>query len=322
MEIVETIVQLLDATIRVSTPLVLAALAGLFAERSGVVNIALEGKMLFAAFFAGAVAAWTGSPWLALLAAIGISTMLALVHAVASVTFRGDQVVSGLAINFIAAGLTVALGHAWFGQGGKTPALTVDEKFSPVDLPLAETLADIPILGQLWTELISGHNLLVYLMFVLVPLVAWVVYRTRFGLRMRAVGEAPAAVDTAGISVIKMRYLALIVSGVLCGIAGAYLSIADGSFFGKDMTAGRGYLALAALIFAKWRPVPVLGACMLFGFLQSLETRFQGVEIGEVAIPVQVFQALPYVLTVVLLAGFIGKAVAPKAIGRPYVKER
>ncbi len=322
MEVVDTIVQLLDATIRVSTPLVLAALAGLFAERSGVVNIALEGKMLFAAFFAGAVAAWTGSPWLALLAAIGISTMLALVHAVASVTFRGDQVVSGLAINFIAAGLTVTMGHAWFSQGGKTPALTADQKFSPVELPLAETLADVPVLGQIWTELISGHNLLVYVMFALVPLVAWVVYRTRFGLRLRAVGESPAAVDTAGISVIGMRYLALIVSGVLCGVAGAYLSIADGSFFGKDMTAGRGYLALAALIFAKWRPVPVLGACLLFGFLQSLETRFQGTEMLGIDLPVQVFQALPYVLTVVLLAGFIGKAVAPKAIGRPYVKER
>ena len=323
MDTINFIVQLLDATIRVSTPLVLAALAGLFAERSGVVNIALEGKMLFAAFAAGAVAATTGSAWLGLLAAIAISTALGLVHALASVTFRGDQVISGLAINFVAAGLTVTLGHAWFRQGGKTPALSVDERFAPIHLPLAETLSDVPVLSQIYTELLSGHNILVYLMFVLVPLVAWVVYRTRFGLRLRAVGESPAAVDTAGISVIGMRYLALTVSGVLCGIAGAYLSIADGAFFGRDMTAGRGYLALAALIFAKWRPVPVLGACMLFGLLQSLEARLQGVEIpwiGEV--PVQVFQALPYVLTVVLLAGFIGRAVAPKAIGRPYVKER
>ncbi|MEZ5669984.1 MAG: ABC transporter permease [Alphaproteobacteria bacterium] len=323
MDTINFIVLLLDATIRVSTPLVLAALAGLFAERSGVVNIALEGKMLFAAFFAGAVAATTGSPWLGLLAAMGIAMALALVHAVASVTFRGDQVISGLAINFVAAGLTVTLGHAWFGQGGKTPALEIGQRFAPVDLPLAQSVADVPVLGQLWSELISGHNVLVYLMFVLVPLVSWVVYRTRFGLRLRAVGENPAAVDTAGISVVRMRYLALIVSGALCGIAGAYLSIADGAFFGRDMTAGRGYLALAALIFAKWRPVPVLGACFLFGLLQSLEARLQGWQvpgIGEV--PVQVFQALPYVLTVVLLAGFIGKAVAPKAIGRPYVKER
>lgn len=323
METFTLFILILDATLRVSTPLILAALAGLFSERSGVVDIGLEGKMLGAAFAAAAAAAVTGSAWIGLLAGIGTSFGLAMIHGFATITHRGDQVVSGVALNILVAGLAPTLGIAWFSRGGQTPTLANDARFTGITLPGADAVADVPILGQLYSELISGHNILVYVALVAVPSVAWVVYRTRFGLRLRAVGESPEAVDTAGISVAGMRYRALMVTGVLCGIAGTYLSTAHSASFVRDMTAGKGYLALAALIFAKWRPVPVLFACLLFGFLEAIEARLQGVSlplIGE--IPVQFIQALPYILTVVLLAGFIGKAIPPKAIGRPYVKER
>ncbi len=312
----------LDATIRVSVPLILAALAGLVVERSGVIDIGLEGKMLASAFAAATVAALLGSAWMGLLAGIGISIMLALLHGFACITHRGNQIVSGVAINILASGLTVLLGISWFQLGGQTPPLTGDARFAAVTFPGAEAVADIPLLGHIYSELLSGHNVLVYLAFLTVPLVWWGVYRTRFGLRLRATGENPAAVDTAGISVLRMRYLALIICGMLCGIAGAYLSTGHGAGFLREMTAGKGFIALAAMIFGKWRPVPVLFACLLFGFLDALAIRMQGVElpmIGEM--PVQFIQALPYVLTVVLLAGFIGRAIAPKASGIPYVKE-
>ncbi len=404
MDLFLSLIQLLDSSLRLATPLVLAALAGLYCERAGIVDIGLEGKMLGAAFAAATTAYLTGSVWAGLVAGIAASVVLALLHGFACITHRGNQVVSGVAINTLVMGLTPVLGHAWFREGGQTPALsngtpfagvqlpyvpvdrdaamalivqqdpdlrtlrqltnrleagdadlaaridallvaptpviswimaglqgfangTVDfvtaTRFTPIELPLAETLAPVPILGPVYGELISGHNILVYAAVALVPLTAWVLYRTRFGLRLRAVGENPAAVDTAGISVARMRYQAVIVTGILCGIAGAYLSTAHNAAFVRDMTAGKGYLALAALIFAKWRPVPVLLTCLLFGFLEAMEARLQGVSvplIGEV--PVQLIQAMPYILTVVLLAGFIGRAVAPKASGIPYVKER
>lgn len=313
----------LDATMRVSTPLILAALAGLFSERSGVVDISLEGKMLAGAFAAAAVASVSGSAWIGLMAAILVSIVLALLHGFACITHRGNQVVSGVAINILAAGLTMVLGLHWFKQGGQTPRLDNDARFLSLDLPGAPAVADVPYLGKLYEELISGHNILVYVAFLLVPFTYWVVYKTRFGLRLRAVGENPNAVDTAGISVVKIRYLAVICTGILCGIAGAYISTAHNAQFVRDMTAGQGFIALAALIFGKWRPVPVMFACLLFGFLDALAVRLQGVAlpgIGE--IPVQFIEALPYLLTVILLAGFIGKAVAPKASGIPYVKER
>jgi simple sugar transport system permease protein len=312
-----------DSTVRLATPLVLAALAGLFSERSGVINIALEGKMLGGAFAAGAVAAVTGSAWLGLACAIAFAVALALLHGFASITCRGNQVVSGMAINIMVAGLAPTLAQAWFGQAGRTPILPDTARFTPIELPFAETLRGVPIVGPIYAELISDHNLLVYLTVLLVGVVTWVVYRTRFGLRLRAVGENPSAVDTAGISVAGLRYRALAVSGVLCGIAGAYLSTAASASFIRDMTAGKGYLALAALIFAKWRPVPALFACLLFAFTDALQTRLQGTPIPGIGVmPVQLIQALPYVLTVLLLAGFVGKAVAPRAIGVPYVKER
>lgn len=294
----------LGSAIRLSAPLVFAALAGLYSERSGIFDIGLEGKMLMAAFAAAAVAPLTGSAWLGLLAAVLASVFLALVHGYASITQRGNQIVSGVAINFLAGGLTAFLGQAWFKQGGATPKLEAGERFTEI-------------------EWLGGHHLLVYLAFLAVPLTSWVVYHSRFGLRLRAVGENPAAVDTAGISVTWLRYRAVIVCGVLCGFAGASLSIAQSAGFVPYMTAGKGFIALAALIFAKWRPWPVMGACFLFGLLDAVAIRLQGVHLPVIgAVPVPLMQALPYVLTVVLLAGFIGKAAPPKAGGIPYVKER
>ena len=316
-------VLLTDSTIRLATPLVLAALAGLFAERSGVVDIGLEGKMLGAAFAAASTAAVTGSAWLGLGAGIAFSIVLAMVHGFACITNRGNQVVSGMALNIMVAGLGPTLAEAWFRQGGRTPLLGEGARFTPITLPLADAVRGVPVLGPIYAELISGHNILVYATAAVVPVVAWVVYRTRFGLRLRAVGENPSAVDTAGISVAAMRYKALLVTGLLCGVAGTYLSIAHNAAFLRDMTAGKGYLALAALIFGKWRPVPALFACFLFAFTDAVQIRLQGVPLpGIGTVPTQAIQALPYLATVLLLAGFVGRAIAPKAIGQPYVKER
>jgi len=314
--------EVLDSTVRLATPLLLACLAGLYSERAGIFDIGLEGKMLAAAMFSGAVAAVTGSVWLGLLAGIGASMALSVVHGLASITFRGNQLISGVAINFLAAGLTVVIAQDWFGQGGRTPSLIGAGRFNPVELPFAEALSGVPILGPIYAQLISGHTVLVYLAFALVPFTWWLLYRTRFGLRLRAVGEAPEAVDTAGISVIGIRYVAVGICGLLCGIAGAYLATALQAGFVKDMTAGRGFIALAALIFAKWRPWYALSATLLFGFLQAIALRFQNIDLGGFVVPVQFMDALPYILTVVILAGFVGKAIPPKAGGEPYVKER
>ncbi|OBY28878.1 ABC transporter permease [Leisingera sp. JC1] len=317
-----TIIQLLDSTVRLATPLLLACLAGLFSERAGIFDIGLEGKMLMAAFFSAAVAAATGNVWLGLLAGIGSSLLLAGLHGVASITFRGNQLISGVAINFLAAGMTVLIAQDWFQQGGRTPSLIGGGRFTPFDLPFADSLSGVPVLGPVYSELLSGHSILVYIAFLAVPATWWVLFRTRFGLRLRAVGENPAAVDTAGVSVVGLRYAAVMICGLLCGIAGAYLATALQAGFVKDMTAGRGFIALAALIFAKWRPWHAMGACLLFGLLQAIALRFQNIELGGITIPVQAMDALPYVLTVVILAGFVGKAIPPRAGGEPYVKER
>jgi simple sugar transport system permease protein len=311
------------ATARGAAPLVLAALGGLFAERSGVVDIGIEGKMLGAAFAAAATAAVTGSAWAGLGAAVAASILLALVHGFACVTHHGNQVVSGMALNITVSGLTVVLGYAWFQEGGQTPLLGAGARFGPIELPGAAALAAVPGIGLFYREVVSGHNVLVYLAAAAVPVVAWLVHRTRFGLRLRAVGESPGAVDTAGVSVSATRYQALVMSGLLCGLSGAYLSIAHHASFIRDMSAGKGYLALAALIFGQWRPVPTLAACLLFAFADAVQVRLQGTPLPVVGVmPVQLIQAIPYVLTVCLLAGFVGRAVAPRAIGVPYVKER
>jgi len=313
----------LDSTMRLSTPLLLACLAGLFSERAGIFDIGLEGKMLAAAFFSAAFAYVTGNVWLGLAAGIGASMLLSLLHGVASITFRGNQLISGVAINFLAAGMTVLIAQSWFKQGGRTPALLSGGRFENITLPFADALSVVPIIGPFYKEVVSGHTILVYVALLMVPLTWWVLFRTRFGLRLRAVGEAPEAVDTAGVSVIGKRYSAVIICGVLCGIAGAYMATGLQAGFVKDMTAGRGYIALAALIFAKWRPWYALSSCLLFGFLQAVALRpdlikgYLGFEVQ-----VQLLDALPYILTVVILAGFVGKAIPPRAGGEPYVKER
>ena len=311
---------LLASTLRVSTPLLICALAGMFSERSGVVDVGLEGKMLFAAFAAGAVGALSGSTCLALLAAMLAAILLSWIHGVACVSHQGDQVVSGVAINIIAAGLTAVLGIALFAQGGQTPPVSADVRIQPLFQGVG--VSSVNSQAGIWNGLLS-HNFIVYLAFAFVPLFWWLMFKTRFGLRLRAVGENPQMVDAAGVSVVKLRYLALTINGALCGLAGSYLVLAQSASFSPNMTAGRGFMALAALIFGRWHPVGALGACLLFGFMDAAAIRLQGVSvpgIGEV--PVQAIQALPYVLTVVLLAGFIGKAIAPQALGRPYSKER
>ena len=318
---------LIASTLRVATPLILGALAGLLAERSGVIDIGLEGKMLFAAFAAAAAGAAFGSTSIALLLAVGVGVGLSWLHGFATVSHAGDQVVSGMAINLIAAGLTVVLGIAWFHQGGQTPPVGDAVRLRPLWPGAPAALQVVPGVGP-WLGAVLGdgllsHNLLVYAALLLVGGVWWLLYRTRFGLRLRAVGENPHMVDAAGVSVAALRYAALTLNGVLCGLAGAYLTLAQNASFAPNMTAGRGFMALAALIFGNWRPVSALLACLLFGFLDAAAIRLQGVRLpGLGEVPVQAIQALPYLLTVILLAGFIGRTAAPKALGRPYVEER
>jgi ABC-type uncharacterized transport system permease subunit len=313
----------LDMTIRLSAVLILACLAGLFSERAGIFDIGLEGKMLIAAFFSAAAAYHSGNAWIGVLAGIGASMAFALIHGLASITYRGNQLISGVALNFLASGLTVVIGNAWYQQGGRTPPLTGNGRFHEITLPFAELLRDVPMLGPIYADVISGHKPIVYIAFLVVPLSWWVLFRTRFGLRLRAVGENPASVDTAGVSVIRQRYAAVLIAGVLCGVAGAYLSTSQAASFGREMTAGRGFIALAALIFSKWRPFYALMACLLFGLLEAISNLYPSIDVFSLfSIPVQFTQALPYILTVVILAGFVGKAIPPKAGGQPYVKER
>jgi ABC-type uncharacterized transport system permease subunit len=324
MDAYREIILLLAATIRVATPLVLASMAGLFSERSGMIDLALEGKMLAAAFASAAVSAVTGSAWLGLGAGIAAGVLLALIMAFACVTHRGNQVVAAMAINIIVAGLAPALALAWFDLGGQTPQLEgPGQRFLGLAWPWSQAARRHPMPGLAYAELLSGHNLIVYFAAALIPASAWVLYRTRFGLRLRAVGENPLAIDTAGISVVLLRYQASILSGVLCGVAGTYLATAASAGFVRDMTAGKGYLALAALIFGKWRPYPTLFACLLFAFADAGAARLEGVSLPVVGIvPVQLIIALPYILTIFLLAGFVGEAIAPRAIGVPYTKEK
>ncbi|MEM8803421.1 MAG: ABC transporter permease [Pseudomonadota bacterium] len=318
-----TLLQILDTTVRLATPLLFACLAGLVSERAGIFDIGLEGKLLAAAFFSAALAAVTGSVWLGLLAGIGASLALSLIHGLASITFRGNQLISGVAINFLAAGLTVLIAQSWFQQGGRTPSLSGNARFEEITLPFANLFSGLPYIGQSYAELFSGHSLLVYVGLISVPVIWWLLFRTRFGLRLRAVGENPEAVDTAGISVVRLRYAAVAICGLLCGLGGVYLATGLQAGFVKDMSSGRGFIALAALIFAKWRPWYALFACLLFGFFQALSFRPDVVEaVLTFQVPGQFLDALPYILTVVILAGFVGKAIPPRAGGEPYVKER
>lgn len=313
----------LGATLRIAVPLVLCALAGVFSERSGVIDIGLEGKMLAAAFAAACLGAIGWPAAAALAGAVVVAMLLGLVHAWACITHRGDQIVSGVALNVIAAGLTAVLGLVWFSQGGRTPDVAADSRFTSVWPGAAATVRGWPLVGPPLAEVLLDHNALVWLAFALVPAAWWLLYRTRFGLRLRAVGENPAMVDAAGISVTRLRYGAVLLAGLLCGIAGAYLTLAQNASFSPGMTAGRGFMALAAMVFGQWHPLRAGVACLLFGFLDAVAIRLQGVALpGLGSVPVELIQALPYALTVVLLAGFFGRAQAPRALGSAYVKER
>jgi simple sugar transport system permease protein len=296
---------LLWSTIRLATPLILAALGGMFSERSGVINIALEGKMLAGAFTAAAVTyaadaklgMGNASPWIGLLAAIVAGLFIAAIYAVTCIRFKADQVVSGAAINILMFGMPGFLSGAFFLSSGSTPQLPKEHL-----IPLTPIVIAFAMVAVSW----------------------YVMYRTPFGLRLRSVGEKPEAADAAGVSVNRIRYWGVLIAGVLAGIGGAYLSIGQSSLFTRNMTAGRGFIALAALIFGKWRPIQTMLACLLFGFTEAISIQMQGavkLPSGE-DIPVQFIQMVPYVLTIIVLAGFIGSSRPPKALGIPYQKEK
>ena len=290
-------VALIWSTIRSSTPLILAALGGLFSERSGVINIALEGMMLAGAFTAAAVTYAAGNPYVGLTAGMLAGMLIAAIHAVACIRYKADQVVTGTAINILMIGMPAFLSGAFFLSSGSTP-----------QIPKEHLIPWLPIV----------------IAFALVPISWYVLYKTPFGLRLRAVGENPEAADAAGVKVARMRYAGVLLSGVLAGLGGAYLSIGQSSLFTRNMTSGRGFIALAALIFGKWRPVQTLLACLLFGFTEAISIQMQGVvklPSGD-DIPVQFIQMVPYVLTIIVLAGFIGSSRPPRALGIPYEKER
>lgn len=307
--LIGNIISLLSTTLRMATPLVFAALGGVFSERSGVINIALEGIMLIGAFVAMAISYYTGNPWFGVLGAMMAGILIAAIHAVVCIEFRANQVVSGTAINILAAGLTVFLLRTMFDHAGQSPSVNQIENF-PIPI-----LKDIPFLGKIFFE----HIPFVYISLILVAVSYWVLWKTPFGLRIRSVGEHPAAADSVGINVNKTRYIAVLISGLLAGLGGASLSIGLLDVFVENMTAGRGFIALAAMIFGKWTPQGALLAALLFGFADSLQMLAQ--TLGLTFVPRQFLLMLPYILTILALTGIIGSATPPAADGQPYEKE-
>jgi len=309
-------VSLLFSTIRLATPLVLAALGGLYSERSGVINIALEGLMLSGAFTAASITFYANSPWIGTGAAMLAGALVAYLIALACIKFKANQVVTGTGINILFLGLPAVLSGALFLSSGSTPQI-------PKENLLPMLYRFVPGFIPQW-RILTNVSIISLLALIAVLITKYVLYNTPFGLRLRAVGENPEAADAAGVRVNRIRYLGVILSGALAGIGGAYLSIGQSSLFTRNMTAGRGFIALAALIFGKWRPVQTMLACLLFGFADALTIQMQGVAklpSGE-DIPVQFIQMIPYIVTIVVLAGFIGQSRAPRALGIPYEKER
>ena len=305
---------LVFSTIRLATPLVWAAIGGLYSERAGVINIALEGLMLAGAFTAAAVTFYTHSPWAGVGAAMMAGAFFAMVLAVVCIRFKANEVVAGTGINILFLGLPAVLSAALFLSSGSTPQIPREE--------LLPTLSQLLPIAPRW-RILTDVSVISLLAMLVVGLTSYVLYRTPFGLRLRSVGENPGAADAAGVRVNRIRYTGVILSGVLAGVAGAYLSIGQSSLFTRNMTAGRGFIALAALIFGKWRPVQTMLACVLFGFADALTIQMQGVvklPSGE-DVPVQFIQMIPYLVTIVVLAGFIGQSRAPGALGVPYEKE-
>ena len=281
--------QLLESTLRVSTPLIFAALGGMFSERSGVINIALEGMMLVGAFGAAVGTLATHSPWLGSACGMGAGAVLALVYGIFVIRLRANQIVAGTAINMLALGLTPFVCKLRYDVTGQTPAIPMGDRFESAPLYLSWALV---LICWLWMK------------------------HTRQGLWLSFAGEHPEALDAAGIRVNRVRWAAVAVSGALAGMGGASLSVFLSSSWTRNMTAGRGFMALAALIFGKWRPVPTAIACLLFGFAEAVQIRLQGVVLwGQDPIPVQFIQILPYIVTILVLAGFVGRSRAPKALG-------
>ena len=299
------IVGLIISTIRLATPLLYAALGEMFSQRAGVTNIGLEGIMTvgtLAGFFGVFI---TGNMWMGVLAGILGGILANMVFAFGAITLNGDQTVNGMVINILAAGVCTYIYRTFFGLKGEPTQIN---GFSDFNIPI---LSDIPIIGKIF----FSHNILVYLVFILVP-VAWIIlYKTTFGLKLRSVGEHPKAADSLGINVNGTRYLALAISGGMAGLGGAYLSIAYMNKYLDNMVAGRGFIVLAAVIFGKWKPQGILGAVLLFGFADALQLRLQALGFQ---IPYQFLVMLPYVLTLVALVGVIGKTVAPAANGQPF----
>ncbi|MYM65808.1 ABC transporter permease [Pseudoduganella sp. FT55W] len=313
---------ILVSTVRNAPVLIFAAMAGLFAERSGVIDIGLEGKILASAFVSAAVAFTTQNPWYGVMAGVLVSMLLASLQAYIAITQKGNQLVAGIAINIAMSGLTFVVAQYIFQQGGRTPDLGSARLFDVV-LPGSAAVEHIPFIGWLYAHLIGGHSVLVYLAFALVPLVHWLVYHSRFGLRLRACGENPHAADAAGVNVERQRYFAMLIAGFLCSFSGAYLAIVQSGFFLRDMSAGAGYLALTAMVFGNWRPLYTFMGCLMFGFFGAVQIQIEGVELPVIGrVPGALIQMVPYVLTVIVLAGLMAKSVAPKALGTPFVKSR
>jgi general nucleoside transport system permease protein len=314
---------LIFAAIRSATPLIFAALGGMFSERAGVINIALEGLMLTGAFAAAVATYQFSNPYLGFLSALLAGAFIALVYAVATIHFEADQVVAGTAINFLMLGLPQLISGAIYDSSGSTPQ--IDKEFLlPSLYEFFSSFLPSQIVMSILPSFLKEMSVAAILAFLLVPFCWYILYKTPFGLRLRAVGENPAAADSAGINVIWLRYSAVILSGVLAAAGGAYLSIGQSSLFTRGMSAGRGFIALAALILAKWKPIPVLFACLFFGFTEALTIKLPGTpwaKINGEDIPIQFIQIIPYVLTIIVLAGFIGLSRAPKALGIPYKKE-
>lgn len=303
---------LLMATFQMATPLVLTALGGMFSERSGVVNIGLEGMMLIGAFSAVAATYFTDNPWIGVLAGIVSGGLLALVHAIVCVKLKGNQIVSGTGIILFAAGFTTLMLSVIWNLKGVSPSVT------PLPEIIIPQIAHIPIIGSIF----SSASPLIYLMFVLVPICWYILYRTPFGLRLRAAGEDPSTLDTAGVNVEQVRMIGVILSGCLAGLGGTYLSIGFGSEFGKAMTGGRGFIALAALIFGNWTPFGCFFAGLFFGFLIGIQYAIQiAPGLGFLTPYTGLIQTIPFICVIIAL-GVIRRSIPPKAIGVPYIKEK
>lgn len=316
MSFLDILYFIIPVTIAYAAPLIFTAIGGVFSERSGVVNIGLEGLMVMGAFigilftlmYSDTFGAWT--PWLAILAAMAVSAIFSIMHAVASITFRADQVVSGVAINMLGIAIALFSVKMIFGKGQTD---LIQRKIPRFDVPFFK---DIPIIGPMFFKTVYGTSIIA----IGVALLAWfIIYKTPFGLRLRSVGEHPMAADTMGINVTRTRYIAVIISGGLAGIGGAVYAITTTNDFGHATINGQGFMALAAMIFGKWHPIGAMGAALFFGFAQALAISAPKIPFIQ-DIPTVYLHILPYVLTIFALAGFIGRANAPKANGQPYIK--